>query len=186
MGTLAAALLAQLGPTESLHWLRTGSLIQATCSVTQSNVDVALPDINAAALTSGVGATVGPQAFSLRFNCAAGTKVLITLTDNVNPTNWVNTLKLTADSTAQGVGVQILNSGSPVSFGPDSAVVGNTNQWTIGHSPNGPPASAAHRPLHSHRHRRDRQGTLHLYDVLSITSLLKKMRRTGVSPIREN
>jgi type 1 fimbria pilin len=64
--------------------------------------------------------------------------VLITLTDNVNPANQSNALQPTADSTAQGIGVQILRGGLPISFGPDSAAVGNTNQWTIGNSPNGP------------------------------------------------
>jgi type 1 fimbria pilin len=64
--------------------------------------------------------------------------VLITLTDAVEASNRTTTLKTTADSTAQGIGVQILNSaGTPVAFGPDSALPGNTNQWTVGSSPNG-------------------------------------------------
>ncbi|MFM0081687.1 fimbrial protein [Paraburkholderia sediminicola] len=117
--------------------IATGTLTQATCSVTQANVAVSLPNVGTGALFSS-GSTAGSQAFSLSFNCSSGAKVLITLTDNVNPANQSNTLQLTADSTARGLGVQILNHGLPISFGPDSATVGNTNQWLIGASPNGP------------------------------------------------
>jgi type 1 fimbria pilin len=116
----------------------TGSIIQATCSVSQPNIAVSLPNISVAALSSGVGATTGSTAFSLTFSCSAGARVLITLTDNANPANQGDALQLTSDSTAQGVGVQILNGTSPLSFGPDSAAVGNTNQWSPGNSPNGP------------------------------------------------
>ncbi|RFU48728.1 fimbrial protein [Paraburkholderia sp. DHOC27] len=116
----------------------TGTITQATCSVNQQGVAVSLPGVGTGALSSGVGATAGATSFSLSFSCSPGAKVYITLTDNVNPANQSNTLKLTADSTAQGVGVQVLNSGSPVSFGPDSSTVGNKNQWLIGSSPSGP------------------------------------------------
>lgn len=116
----------------------TGNITQATCSVTQGNVAVQLPGVGTGALSSSVGDIAGSQAFALSFSCAAGAKVLITLTDSVNPANRGNTLQLTADSTARGVGVQVLNGGVPVSFGPDSATVGNTNQWLIGASPDGP------------------------------------------------
>lgn len=116
----------------------TGTLTQATCSVTQRDVAVSLPNVSTGALASSVGAIAGSKAFSLSFSCATGAKVFITVSDNVNPANQGNTLKLTADSTAQGIGVQILNGGLPVSFGPESATVGNTNQWLIGDSPNGP------------------------------------------------
>jgi len=115
-----------------------GTLTQATCSVSQTNLAVLLPPANTRAFSSGIGTVAAPQPFSLLFACASGAKVSITLTDSVNPSNRSNTLQLSADSTAQGVGIQVLNStGSPVSFGPDSAAPGNTNQWLIGDSPNG-------------------------------------------------
>lgn len=113
----------------------TGTLTQATCSV-QPTPPVSLPNIGTGALAS-VGTTAGARAFSLSLSCTSGAKVYITLTDSVNQANRSNTLQLTADSTAKGVGVQVLNGSSPVSFGADSAVVGNTNQWLIGSSPNG-------------------------------------------------
>jgi type 1 fimbria pilin len=116
----------------------TGTLIKATCSVTQPAVSVLLPTADTRAFSAGVGAVAAPQGFSLSFSCTTGAKVLMTLTDNVNPANRTSTLGLTTDSTAKGIGVQILNSaGTPISFGADSATPGNANQWLIGNSPNG-------------------------------------------------
>lgn len=115
----------------------TGTFVGATCSVSQPSVAVTLPNVSTGALSSRVGSTAGSQPFSLSFNCSAGAKVLITLSDNVNPANRTDTLQSTADSTAKGVGVQVLKGGSPVLFGADSAAVGNANQWLIGDSPNG-------------------------------------------------
>jgi type 1 fimbria pilin len=116
----------------------TGTLIKATCSVTQPAVSVLLPTADTRAFSAGVGAVAAPQGFSLSFSCTTGAKVLMTLTDNVNPANRTSTLGLTTDSTAKGIGVQILNSaGTPILFGADSATPGNANQWLIGNSPNG-------------------------------------------------
>ncbi|AMV46692.1 fimbrial protein [Paraburkholderia caribensis] len=116
----------------------TGQFVHATCSISQSNVYVYLPNAGTKAFASGIGAVTPSQPFQLSLDCATGAKVLITLTDSVNPSNRTNTLTLSSDSTAQGVGIQVLNStGSPVSFGADSAAPGNANQWLIGDSPNG-------------------------------------------------
>lgn len=116
----------------------TGVLIHATCSVNESNVGVSMPEVNTRAFESGVGAVAGPQAFSLSLICSSGSKVLITLTDSVNPANRSTTLALASGSSAQGIGVQLVNSsGTAVAFGPDSATPGNANQWTVGSSPDG-------------------------------------------------
>ncbi|MBP0592723.1 type 1 fimbrial protein [Paraburkholderia sp. LEh10] len=116
----------------------TGQFVHATCSINQSNVYVYLPNSDTKAFASGIGAVTASQAFQLSLACASGAKVLITLTDSVNPANRTNTLTLSNDSTAQGVGIQVLNSaGTAVSFGADSAAPGNTNQWVIGDSPDG-------------------------------------------------
>lgn len=114
-----------------------GVLTHATCSVSQTSVSVDLPTADSHNLGS-IGATTAPKAFALSFSCQTGSTVLITLTDSVNPANRGTALQLAPGSTAAGVGIQILNSaGTPVSFGPDSATPGNTNQWSIGTSPNG-------------------------------------------------
>ncbi|MGB8419905.1 fimbrial protein [Paraburkholderia sp.] len=116
----------------------TGTLTGLTCSVKNSQVPVSLLDARVSDLSSGVGSVAGPKGFSLSLACQSGVKVWITLTDNVQPSNRTNTLKLTGDSTARGIGIQVLNTaGSPVLFGEDSAVPGNANQWLIGNSPNG-------------------------------------------------
>jgi type 1 fimbria pilin len=114
-----------------------GTLTQSTCSVTQSNTYVPLATADTRAFAAGTGTVFAPTPFSLTFACSAGAKVSITLTDNVNPANRSNTLQLTSDSSARGVGIQVLNSSGPVPFGPDSSAPGNTNQWLIGDSPSG-------------------------------------------------
>lgn len=116
----------------------TGVMTHATCSVSETRVAVILPTADTNVFRSGTGAVAAPQSFTLSFSCTTGAKVLITLTDSVNPSNRTTTLQTTADSTAGGIGVQILNpAGTPVSFGPDSTLPGNLNQWTVGNSPSG-------------------------------------------------
>jgi type 1 fimbria pilin len=62
------------------------------------------------------------------------TNYYITFTDNNNPTNHSNALSLASGSSASGVGIQIVQNGSPVSLGPDSSVAGNLNQMFVGSS----------------------------------------------------
>jgi type 1 fimbria pilin len=115
----------------------TGTLMTATCSVQTPGIAVTLPTVSARSFAS-VGTTAGKQAFSLSFACASGAQVSIVITDAVDPTNRSNVLKLGAESTAKGIGVQILKDGStPVLFGPDAVGQSVQNQWLIGASPNG-------------------------------------------------
>lgn len=89
------------------------------------------------------GATAGNTNFSIDLSCQPGANVFVTLTDATNPGNTTNNLTLTGDSTASGVNLRVLDSnGSPVSFGPDSAASGTTNQWLVG-----PSASTTSIPL---------------------------------------
>jgi type 1 fimbria pilin len=116
----------------------TGTLSTATCSVQTDALAVALPSITNRALSSGVGAVAGRQAFNLSFACSSGAQVSIVITDAVTPSNRSDVLTLAPDSTAKGVGVQILkDKGVLVLFGPDSAGPEVANQWLIGASPNG-------------------------------------------------
>lgn len=147
LSTVPAVTIVYSTSVESGTWTQsplytgaaTGKLTRATCSASQTNVAVVLPTADTRAFSSGVGAVAAPQAFSLSLACSAGATVSITLSDSVNPTNQSSALQLTADSTAKGIGIQVLNpGGTPVNFGPDSAVPGNTNQWPLGASPNGP------------------------------------------------
>ncbi|MFL9857496.1 fimbrial protein [Paraburkholderia madseniana] len=113
------------------------STVTAACTVTNPSPHVSLGTVSTKGLT-GIGSATPATAFSLGLNCpVAGLKVSITLTDNANPTNTSNQLSLSSGSTASGVALQVLNAGTPVSFGPDSSAAGNTNQWSVGTSSEG-------------------------------------------------
>ncbi|MDR5838928.1 fimbrial protein [Caballeronia sp. LZ034LL] len=107
-----------------------------SCSVTTPTLAFTLPRAFFKDLSS-IGATTGDTTLPLGLNCPAGVKVGITVTDAVNPANRSSTLSLAANSSAAGVGVQIVNGTTPVSFGPDSAVAGTVNQWIAGTSTGG-------------------------------------------------
>lgn len=116
--------------------LNTGTTITgSTCSVTTASVDVPLPTIFPGNFNAG---STGAKPFNIGVNCTQGVTVKVTLTDASNVLNTSTTLGLTSDSTAKGVGLQILNGSTPVAFGPDSAVAGNMNQWTAGTATGGP------------------------------------------------
>ncbi|WP_460900907.1 fimbrial protein [Paraburkholderia jirisanensis] len=107
------------------------SIVASACNVTTPSIAVQLPAVTPRTLTK-VGTTAGAQTTSIDLTCPSSSRVFITLTDNAKPTNTSNTLTLKPDSTAQGVGLQILNANGPVSYGPDSAIAGNKNQWLVG------------------------------------------------------
>ncbi len=108
------------------------AIAASSCTVTTSSLAVTLPNVSPGAF-QGIGSTAGTQAISIGLNCqASNARVFMTLTDNTTPTNTSSTLSLKAGSTAQGVGLQILNAGGPVKFGPDSPAAGSTNQWFVG------------------------------------------------------
>jgi type 1 fimbria pilin len=110
------------------------SIVATTCTVTTPSVSVALPTVNASAL-SPVGTTVGNTNLSIGLSCQAGANVYVTLTDATAPGNTTSNLTLASGSTATGVALRLLNSsGTVVSYGPDSAVAGNPNQWLVGAS----------------------------------------------------
>ncbi|WP_236699810.1 fimbrial protein [Type-E symbiont of Plautia stali] len=88
-----------------------------SCQVSDRNLNVnmgiaTIPKFN------GVGSTLNPVDFFVALNCDENTAVNITI-DNVSPiTDPVNgVLGLNSDSTANGVGVQLLYNNTPVQFG---------------------------------------------------------------------
>jgi len=114
--------------------LAANSVVTAlTCNVTTPNIAVTLPPVPSINLRPS-GTTAGATNFSIGLNCANGgsASVRMTLTDLANTANRTSRLTLDSSSTAKGVALQILRNGSPVSFGPDSAVAGTQNQLTIG------------------------------------------------------
>ncbi|WP_458763796.1 fimbrial protein [Cupriavidus basilensis] len=74
--------------------------------------------------------------FSLGLKCDGSVSVYATLTDATDPANTSNILSLAKNSTAAGLGIQIMKKGTtiPLNFGPDSAAKGNKNQWLVGTS----------------------------------------------------
>lgn len=124
--------------------LTTGNITVSpvTCSVTTPSVSVTLPTVSTTSLSS-LGQTNGDTRFNIGLSCQSGANVYVTLTDATTPGNTTSLLSLNPSSTAQGVKLRILkNDGNPMSFGPDSAAAGNTNQWLVGSS-----ASTSNIPL---------------------------------------
>jgi type 1 fimbria pilin len=113
-----------------------------TCNVSSPSIQVPLGSVPLKSF-SGVGSTSPVQpSFNISLSCSGGdtgvmTSVYTTLTDQTNPANQSNTLSLSAGSTARGIGIQVLNGNTVISYGPDSAVVGNPNQWLAGSAGNG-------------------------------------------------
>ncbi|MCL4634401.1 fimbrial protein [Burkholderia sp.] len=107
-----------------------------TCTVATPQVSVPMGSVSLA-MFKGVGATTFTHPFDISLTCSGGsngtsTKAFVTLTDVTTPGNTSTTLSLTKDSTATGVGIQVLKDNLLLGFGPDSAAVGNMNQWYAG------------------------------------------------------
>ncbi len=105
-----------------------------TCKVKHSSIDVDLPRIMSKDLQD-IGSTTGDTKFSIDLDtCAIGVGINLTLTDVAKPDNASNVLSLNKSSSAKGIGYQILYNAIPIKFGPDSAIAGNQNQWSIGNA----------------------------------------------------
>ncbi|MCW8026917.1 MULTISPECIES: fimbrial protein [Pseudomonas aeruginosa group] len=82
------------------------------------------------------------RSFELKLLCAGGetgtrTKMFVTFTAAVNPTNTSDVLSLSSGSTATGVGIQIRrDDNTAIKFGPDSTAANNVNQWKVGENGN--------------------------------------------------
>ncbi|MBG0880228.1 MULTISPECIES: fimbrial protein [Burkholderia] len=113
-----------------------------TCNVREKTLNVPLGDISANQVLPTVGSTSDAKPFKIVLDCDGGeegsvTKTYMTLTDVSNNANRSDTLTLSPESTAKGLGVQILNGTKLVSYGPDSSVTGNPNQFYTGTTQNG-------------------------------------------------
>ena len=125
-----------LAGTFLFNWRHNGTSIEQmvkSCSVTTNPVNVPLSPVASSSLST-VGMTAGDKPFEIGLSCKAGSNVFVTMTDLTNQGNTSDQLTLTPDSGAKGVKLRILRGGTPVGYGPDSAAVGNTNQWYVGPS----------------------------------------------------
>lgn len=83
----------------------------------------------------GIGSVSSAQPFQIGFSCSGGstgssTNLYITFSDILQPGNTSTILSLAGGSgAATGLGLEILNNGIPIGYGPDSNAAGNTNQW---------------------------------------------------------
>ena len=112
-----------------------------TCAVATPSVPVPLGTVPAGRF-SGMGSTSDPKNFVIALQCSGGdagrsTEVYLTLTDQTKLSNRSAVLSLTADSTAQGVGIQVKSAAAVISYGPDSAAADNPNRWRAGAAVNG-------------------------------------------------
>ncbi|RZT42959.1 fimbrial protein [Cupriavidus agavae] len=119
--------------TDTLDTVNLGTLsvTSRTCTVTTPSVNVPMSRALASTL-SRIGEVTGTTNFTIGLQCESGFAVHITLTDATTPGNRTDILTLAPASTAEGVGIRIRKADNmPVSFGPDSAVPENTNQWLV-------------------------------------------------------
>ncbi|WP_082696149.1 fimbrial protein [Aquitalea pelogenes] len=107
-----------------------------TCTVSTPSITVPLNNMLSSSF-KGVGSVSATQNFQIGLSCAGGssgtsTNTYITFTDNNQPGNTSTTLTLAGGTgAATGLGLQILNNGTPIGYGPDSNAPGNTNQWKV-------------------------------------------------------
>ncbi|HBO2186300.1 TPA: fimbrial protein [Pseudomonas aeruginosa] len=109
-----------------------------TCKVDTPKILVSMRQKLASAMSfPGVGG-IGPEEnFEIRLSCSGGdagtsTRPFVTLSDASTPGNRSTTLSLSAESSARGVGIQILKDNVPLGYGPDSNEPGTINQWSAG------------------------------------------------------
>lgn len=108
-----------------------------TCAVTTPSIFVPLGSVPLNKFGS-VGSASDSVPFQIGLDCSGvATSYYVTFTDSNNPGNNSNALSLTSDSSAKGVGIQIVKDGNAVAYGPDSSVAGNLNQIFIGISAGG-------------------------------------------------
>jgi type 1 fimbria pilin len=143
-GVLSGVMGGSRANTETGPWLIQISwaspvLIQPkvpTCTVSTPSITVPLLTPSTSTF-KGVGTTFGARPFQLGLTCSGGdngtsTNTYITFTDLNQPGNTSTTLSLASEAgSAGGLGLQILNGGKPIGYGPDSSAAGNTNQWKV-------------------------------------------------------
>lgn len=107
-----------------------------TCQVTTPLVSVSMAPVYSSQFTE-MGSVSDARDLAIGVKCtggAAGSKVAVhaVLTDQSDPENRNDALKLSADSTASGLGVQVLFKGNAIRFGPDSKHSDAENRWLTG------------------------------------------------------
>jgi type 1 fimbria pilin len=101
--------------------------------VTTGSIAFQLPAIRAANLPN-VGTVGGAATKTIQLNCKTAANVRMVISDATAPANRSSVLTLSQESTASGVGIQLLYNGNSVFYGADSSAVVAVNQFTIGNN----------------------------------------------------
>ncbi|MNQ58244.1 F17a-G fimbrial adhesin precursor [compost metagenome] len=114
-----------------------------TVNVSARGCDVSSPAssyIDFGELSSGdfpnVGDTSSTRSMTINLQCDPNVALNVTLSDQSAPSNRTDTVSLSASSTAQGLGVHVVNPGTDVPYrlGPDDAGDHDVNQYSLGSS----------------------------------------------------
>lgn len=123
---------------KEVSWSGPVSIRPTVPSCVVQNPSLAVPMGNVPSTSfKGVGTYSPSVPFNIVLSCSGGssgtyTDVYVTLTDSTDTGNHSNILSLSPSSGAKGIGIQILTGSTIISYGPDSSVIGNTNQWSAG------------------------------------------------------
>lgn len=119
---------------------RIGPPRKPTCRISTPMLAMSLGTVSAH-LFSGINSVAGHTTQTITLDCSGGTgaalEVLVTLTDQTNPSNRSDRLSLTSTSTAKGVALQLLHGTQLLRYGADTGSAGNPNQWLAGSTDNG-------------------------------------------------
>ncbi|HHQ6572974.1 TPA: fimbrial protein [Serratia fonticola] len=135
--TITAAVMT--GFEKSTGWSATSKIVinPTTITVTVQGCDVDQSVLNfsmgevSESVFNGVGSGSERVSAATYLTCAANVTVAMVVTDQTDQTNTSNTVKLTSDSQAKGIGVQFFAGDAavqPFNLGPDSSLKGTTNQ----------------------------------------------------------
>ncbi|RQO66993.1 hypothetical protein DBR44_16975 [Aquitalea sp. FJL05] len=100
-----------------------------TCNVVSISPNpVTLPDIGTQSSLPTINSVYGSTPFNISVNCSTPTQLYITFTDKSDIGQTGRILFPDANSSAQGLGVELRYNGDVVGFGPDTPTPGNINQ----------------------------------------------------------
>lgn len=104
-----------------------GCEVQSGATKTVNMGNIKMSDFTA------IGSLSSGKSVNVNLRCDSNVKLYATVSDQSNMSNRTNTVTLSSDSTAKGLGVQVFynNSVSPIILGPDDSSKGATNQFSL-------------------------------------------------------
>ena len=104
-----------------------GCEVQSGATKTVNMGNIKMSDFTA------IGSLSSGKSVNVNLRCDSNVKLYATVSDQSHTSNRTNTVTLSSDSTAKGLGVQVFynNSVSPILLGPDDSSKGATNQFSL-------------------------------------------------------